>query len=724
MSKPENFIKKNLKALLNYTTPALLIFFILSHLTWRWNYMVEQFIGRYLFFGVLAASVITLIVLHRRSITGFFRLVVGRIILVAAFFAILIYQKVHLVEFLIITYALFAFISFFIEKDAIKNYIIKTVEIVIDIFNNEGRTPAIFALLCFVTIPVLLIFGRYGAAEQLGIYAFYFLVLTLVLQIVEVKLSIRRENPLMILFAKLYIYCKNALNRVAESTRKITWSLFWRSTFSRVLCKTGIFMVILLIIIFVQSLYWKKLSKTIDMNPAYQSQVSLVNHVQKKIIFTPTSNEIKILIRVTHPFSNPRVWLNTGMNPVKIEELWFEHGNTGDPADAVFERYHDLDKPMLINSSRDIWITVKRPSLPTGRSYELRLFMVHEGVRWFDANQGAVAKIKVLLQPLPGIQLLVRERQTLQEARLKLAEIWGEQLFVMPDNYKSKLEILGKVYVMKLNPIKIAVTNKSKLPWPAIGKNSVQIGVIWVQKIKGKPSVNHVGEQFFPLEDTLLPGKRQIVEIQFDPLRYPSADEIWVGMVLGGKNWFYRWKDNVVKLARMRDLASVNIETVRAESLKILKEKKHLEVINFSILNKINDISIPDREKYRSRIRLNNAFPDGFKWASARAVMDIDLSITNMSSVAWPTGTDKPVTVGVLWFKKGSNPTSYTQASAEERFYLPGILMSGASVNMHCKILPKVVPGQYEVWIGLVHEGNAWFYEKGDSVLKLNVNVR
>jgi len=332
------------------------------------------------------------------------------------------------------------------------------------------------------------------------------------------------------------------------------------------------------------------------------------------------------------------------------------------------------------------------------------------------------------LQSLPRIQRLTRDMQTLQQARLRLAEAWSEQLMIAPapDNYKSRIELLGKADSAGLKSIKLAVTNKSKIPWPAIGKNPVQIGVIWIQKIKEEDKVihPHIGEEFFPLTEPLLPGKREIFEIRFDPFKYPDADEIWVGMVHGGKNWFYRWKDDVIKLDKKRGVAALDPEIIEAESLKVLREAKHMENINFAIMNRINDASVAEKDKYRSRIRLTNASPEDTRQVSSRAMMDIDLSITNMSSVAWPIGVEKPVNIGLLWFKKGNTPIFHTQKIAEERCYLPCVLMNGSSVDVNCKILPKIAPGQYEVWIGLVHEGNSWFYERGDSVLKLNVNVQ
>ena len=734
MSKSYNFIKRALQSLPTYITPALLIFLVLSRLTWRWKYMIEQVIGQRLFFAVLAVSVIALIVVHRRRIADFMKLTVVKTILIMAILGIAVYQKVSPVEFLILAYALFAFFFLRTYNAAFKVNLMKTVETITDIFNNEGRTPAVFALLCIITAPVLLILKKSGAAEQLAIYAYYFLVLTVVLQMLEVKLRIERENKLLDLLKEAYIHSRNAMPRAADLIRKINWASFRRSIFSTTLrfifrstlYKISTFIAVILLIVVAQSVSWKKLIKTIEMKPEYQSQLTLVDHDQRQIVFAPTVNEAMVPIRITHPLSNPRVWPNAGANPVRIGVLWFEQGSAGDRHNAVFEERHDLDKPLFINSSKDMRIILKRPPLPGGRSYEVHLSMVHDGVRWFGSDNGAVAKMNVSLQSLRGRQRLTRELQILQQARLRLAEAWSEQLMIAPDNYKSKIELLGKADSVGLKSIKLAVTNKSKIPWPAVGKNPVQIGVIWIQKIKEQDKVihTHIGEEVFPLAEPLLPSKREIVEIRFDPFKYPEADEIWVGMVQSGKNWFYRWKDDVIKLAKKRDVAALDPEIIEAESLKVLREAKHLESINLAILNGINDASIADRDKYRSRIRLNNASPEETWQVSARAIMDLDLSITNMGSVAWPIGVEKPVNIGVLWFKKGSSPISYTQAISEERCYLPRVLMSGSSVDVNCKILPKIVPGQYEVWIGLVHEGNSWFYKRGDSVLKLNVNVQ
>lgn len=726
MSMPGNFIKRTLQGSLTYLSPALLIFLVLSRLTARWKYMIEQVIGQRLFFAVLAASVIGFIVVHRRRIADLMKLRVVKGILIMVILGIAVYQKVNPVEFLILAYALFALFFLRTYNAGFKGTLMKTLDAITDIFNNESRTPAFFALLCIITIPILLILKKSGAAEQLAIYSYYFLVLTVVLQMLEVKLHIERKNKLLDLVKEAYIYSRDAMVRVADLIRKINWTSFRRSIFSTTLYKISTFIVVISLIVFAQSVYWKRLGKTIDVNPEYQSQLTLVDNEQHQIVFAPTVNEVAVPIRITHPLSNPRVWPDAGVNPVRIGVLWFEQGHAEDRHDAILEERQELDKPLFFNSSMDMRITLKRPLLPGGWSYEVHFAIVHEGVRWFRNDNGAVAKMNVSLQSSRGIQAVRRELQALRQSRIKLAGAWSERLAMIPINYVSKLELLSKSDLAGLNSIKLAVTNNSKLPWPAVGKNPVQIGVIWVQKIKEKDKViyTHIGEEVFPLAEPLLPGKREIVEIRFDPFKHPDADEIWVGMVHSGKAWFYRWKDDVIKLANRRDVSSRELEDIETESLRVLKEAKQQESEKRMFSNGMNEASVADKDKYRSRIRLNNASTDETKRVSAGTIMDMDLSISNIGSVAWPIGVENPVNIGVLWFKKGSMPTSYKEKIYEERCYLPYVLSGGATAVVDCKVGKRVPPGEYEVWVGPVHEGVAWFFEKGDNLLKLDVTVK
>src|SRR5437016_833192 len=55
------------------------------------------------------------------------------------------------------------------------------------LFAWDTRIPGVLALLFLASCPVLLIFHLDTRAEQSAVYAYYFLVMTVVLQIVEYK---------------------------------------------------------------------------------------------------------------------------------------------------------------------------------------------------------------------------------------------------------------------------------------------------------------------------------------------------------------------------------------------------------------------------------------------------------------------------------------------------------------------------------------------------------
>lgn len=55
------------------------------------------------------------------------------------------------------------------------------------VYGWENRIIAFFALAFLVSCPILLAFKKDAWAEQMAIYAYYFLVMTVVLQIIEFK---------------------------------------------------------------------------------------------------------------------------------------------------------------------------------------------------------------------------------------------------------------------------------------------------------------------------------------------------------------------------------------------------------------------------------------------------------------------------------------------------------------------------------------------------------
>jgi hypothetical protein len=351
---------------------------------------------------------------------------------------------------------------------------------------------------------------------------------------------------------------------------------------------------------------------------------------------------------------------------------------------------------------------------------------MHEGNRWFVLDDNSVVQLSVALQSSTGIIPLTRELQVLEQSRIKLDNAWSDQLALHPGSYRSALKLLENPDLPGEKRMMLSITNRGAVPWPAFGTTPVKIGVAWIQKTNedGVVRYNPIGEVFFPLSAALLPNRNQIAQISFDPLDHTEADEIWIGMVHGEKLWFYTMGDPVLKLLDKRALRQNGLENIQRKSLAALQEKQRLEQKKFALFDMMADRSVKDEEKYRSNIILNSRGSDKEVPINAYDSLDLNLTITNTGKIPWPTGDDHPVNIGLLWFRKEQEPKVLDNRVGEGRCGLPLIVQGGVSMVTACKTPIRVRPGTYEVWVSLVHEGVAWFHEKGDNVLKLNVTVQ
>ena len=127
----------------------------------------------------------------------------------------------------------------------------------------------------------------------------------------------------------------------------------------------------------------------------------------------------------------------------------------------------------------------------------------------------------------------------------------------------------------------------------------------------------------------------------------------------------------------------------------------------------------------RSQLRIANV-ADGARVTSTNP---LTITVTNRATAVWAGPADLgredwAVRLGVLWFREGHT----AQPVAVQRVELPRALVPGDSVEFDFRLVPNGVgrnnrchSGEYEVWIGLMQEGVAWFYTSGDSVRKLRV---
>lgn len=132
---------------------------------------------------------------------------------------------------------------------------------------------------------------------------------------------------------------------------------------------------------------------------------------------------------------------------------------------------------------------------------------------------------------------------------------------------------------------------------------------------------------------------------------------------------------------------------------------------------------------YRSQLSLEKKTPDLTMTAGQTA--QVEVWVRNVGDDPWPVHTDLgqekgSVNLGILWFAKGQTE----KRLAEDRAKLPYAMFHEDEAQIDVNLAPvgydgkRFPPGHYEVWIGLVQEHVAWFYQKGDNVLKLLVEVK
>ena len=135
---------------------------------------------------------------------------------------------------------------------------------------------------------------------------------------------------------------------------------------------------------------------------------------------------------------------------------------------------------------------------------------------------------------------------------------------------------------------------------------------------------------------------------------------------------------------------------------------------------------------YRSRLTLlSPPYPQPIVRG---AMASLRLTVTNTGDHTWPTPceigqTPAAVQLGILWFPSHSTNRDLSSHVAEGRTALPYALAPGSSISLTAILAPftqagdPLPPGEYEVWIGPVQEGLAWFFQEGDDVLKAPVTV-
>ena len=722
--------------ILSYVALVTIVLIISRDRSVFWKVFIDHHIHLSMLWFILLTSLATIIgsfIYYRHHViipflkkTDTFRF--ASLLIVAAFG---FYFKFHTLDLIILLYAVYAIL--FINRSLEKTRLYKSTlsfmnRFVPVLFHSESRTPALLALLLIISLPILLILKRTAIAENIAIYAYYLLIITVILQIIESKLGIERENRLLVLLGD------TSRTIYATYTNKEKWTQLIThvcSSCKGLFTKGKILYVAILILILgflyvTKYLYWKDMMVTLDTNPQYRSQVSILKQDARGLTFPSNTDEIMVPIRIKHLASNPLLWENSGGNAVKIGIMWFQENHAGRMELKEYEDYQSLPNALLINESVEISLRLNRPAVPAGRAYEVWVGLVSNGNWWLLKWGDDALKMRIYLEKLSHEKDDLLETKINEALQRKMEQVWSMQLSSSGNAYHSTIAV-SKDNLLSKNKISVFVKNEGRIPWPIHNQDPVKLGVLWLQRLEkeGSSRYIHLYEEKHLLPEVILPGGKKEIELSLDPLKVRNADEIWMGMVHEGKTWFYKRGDTALKL-----IDNINKYKILSQQMTILRNENMRMSMELNKQRKAGNFDKADRlesEGYRSNIQLLNYNADALL-ESKKDGLVLELEITNTGKVPWKPdqpANEKPVNVnlGILWFNKSEGKVNHSIRKAEERCVFPFTVLENVTLRMECKIGNKVQSGNYEVWIVPVHESVAWFYDKGDQALKLDVIV-
>ena len=718
--------------LLTYVAVISFLLLIQYNRAPKWKLFIDHFFKASTLLIIAVAASAYLLYSKRFKILSLIKTDTFRYIMLSATALLGVYFKFQFMEIIIAFYAVYAILFFnsSIEEAGLYQSTRKLTDYILKaFFDVESRTPALIALILLVFIPLLLMFKKNSAAETTAVYVYYLLVMTVVLQIWETKLAVKnRENRILEGVTAVY---GRILRQAVDAEQRARIYDNVRKTVQRIVAgsKTKHFIALSIILAGLYSAkvyYWRSVTHALANNQEHRSILSLNATDNGNTVFPSYTDEIAVPVKVKHPISNPLWWPDSGPGAVSLSIEWFSVSDENGRM-MLFEDLQPIPKPLFINDSSDVIVKLKRPFIPSGNTYEVRIGLCSDGNKWFSDSGEDSVRLHIQMEKLSGNKAIVYEQEARDFLRNAVEEEMSERLSSSAKDYRSKLEIMPDILLSPGATHRIAVTNRGRLPWPAHNKHAVKLGVAWMQKIIDGMAARFVyaAVDTYPLPQVLPPGKSTTIDVSIDPQKAQDADEIWIGMVHDGKAWFYNKGDAVIKLPNIKKQLAQQLNTLQKENLALKKELIDLQDKEAQA-ELHGRIASTRNEDYRSRIKLvENVSTDRILTVANR--LPLDLELTNTGNVPWSPSNEfdkDPVNLGVLWFNKTDNVTFASPRIAEERCIFPCNILKDMTVRMQCAIGDKVLPGKYEVWVGLVHEHVAWFYEKGDAVLKLNVTVQ
>ncbi|MGA8599125.1 MAG: hypothetical protein WB676_30780 [Bryobacteraceae bacterium] len=101
----------------------------------------------------------------------------------------------------------------------------------------------------------------------------------------------------------------------------------------------------------------------------------------------------------------------------------------------------------------------------------------------------------------------------------------------------------------------------------------------------------------------------------------------------------------------------------------------------------------------------------------------IDISVKNTGTEAWFGGQAKPMTVDVSYRWVDSKGNVLTAIEGNRTQLDRPVLRPGESDALKLAVTAPPNPGPYSLWVSMVQEGVAWFYDKGAKPLIIKATV-
>ncbi|MCP5498156.1 MAG: hypothetical protein H7A23_26665, partial [Leptospiraceae bacterium] len=625
-----------------YLIPLAITLFAMYSIAPNWRTFVYAFLSYKFVYILVLISSLSYIYSEFGLLKKFFKSTAFRLSIIFVLLMYSLISGIHLGDFFVLFYALFLIL--FSARRFLPFYtILKRLAFVLSI--PDGRIPAVFALLFLVFTPVFLIFRQEKIAEQSAIYAYYFLVITVITQIIEMKASLKKDVfPIFMQRQKEFW-----LNLISGFFRGIKWNHIFKVSL----------VVFLIAAIYVsKSLYTRKTLRLMEANKAYQSKITLLADAKNEYTLSSRQSEFSIPILVEHPISKPFIWDN-----VTIRILWFKDGdgsNTRNHRESVLEEIVKFEgKSMVVGESKKVKLKLKRNFLPEGK-YGVWIGLAYKDPKnkeefWFSEYGASFVKLSVHVSVNASEISTILNQNILQEWK-RLEEEWSNELNASPGSYRSSIHFAGNLY--KDQNFTFQISNKGNITWPTQNKTPVMLGMMFVKnEDNGKMSIQKTacltlptyiqsGEtiEFYKNINNFiecpLPGRgkdeykcsktcirkecikdectrdktiqkerkifkkeciqkfKSISSKKFYKILVSNYDEIWIGMLHAEKLWFYQIGDNVLKIKRTSDKEMSELLLTNNEA--IVQNRIHLVQNRLNKLNAITEEFKSDNLNYRS----------------------------------------------------------------------------------------------------------------------------